>query len=140
MDLSEKVLKLTTVALGIKGKTLRLQGAEFHIGMCAVTCDGQSHAPKMTLELFLAEDMEPNPDCTCDTCIASRSMKGPISIIVSELLIKGRSAKLVLDSCGAAQDGFTAKVRNTATRRCDVGEGATMVLAVAHATAKSCRE
>ena len=141
MNLTEKVLQLTTIALGLKGKTIRLQGVELAIGMAMITNERPGgESPAMTLELLIPEDgPKPKDGCECEVCQTAQALSGGIAGLTSLLLTKGRAAKLVLDSCGSTEDGFTAKVRNTATRRCDVGEGCTMLIAVAHAAAKSAR-
>jgi hypothetical protein len=143
MNLAEKILKFTTVALGLKNKTLRIQGEEFRIAMCAVTNDNgpKDDLPALTIQLFFPDDVPAaKEDCTCEGCKVSQAMSPKISVKVAQLLTEGRTRNLILDSCGHATDGFTAKVRHTATRRCDVGEGKTLILAVAHATAKAIRE
>lgn len=143
MNLAEKILKLTTTALGLKGKVLRLQGEEFVVGIAAVTNDNgpREDLAALTLQLFFEEDgPKKDKDCNCQTCKITNAMTDKVALMTSALLVFGKTDRLILDSCGACDNGFTAKVRNTATRRCDVGEGTSMVLAVADATAKASRE
>lgn len=144
MDLTEKILKLTTLALGLRGKTIRLQGVELGLGVCMVVADGgpNGNLAAMRVEWVLAEDgPQSKPDCACAVCETGNVLAEPkLAFTVTSLLSNGRAEKLVLDSCAYSDGRFTAKVRNTASRRCDVGEGKSMILAVAHATAKASRE
>lgn len=92
----------------------------------------------MIVHLSLKEKVETcDADCDCHICQASRSLDTENCADVVNLLTKGRSETLILDSCSASDKGFHVKLRNLETRRCDVAEGPNFTIAIARAATKA---
>lgn len=134
----DDILKLTTIATSLKGNKLRLTGETTAIVTIAIHNDTPDHSARMLMELSLPDPEDPcETACDCKRCSDNLEVKSADPFRVYQLISAGRHKKLLMDSLAACEGGFAVKIRNTATRRCDVGEGSTIVLATARAVNKA---
>jgi hypothetical protein len=135
----EHTITLATIGITLRKKSIKLMGQTLKVGGVAVSSSSEEPSA-MILELLLPgtskEDACPNA-CECPSCQTEAAITSQNVRAVSELVLRGRSESLLLDSCTGEKAGFSVKLRNLETHVCDVATGHSFILAVARAATKA---
>ncbi len=129
------ITRLTALADKIHGASIRLCGEVVSVGQIALV--GRNGQFRLAMEIFI-EDPALNgkcPDCGSDHADCPKQLA---STAIAKLALEGNSGDFILDSTFRGENGrYTAKLQGTKSRHGYVGEGETLVDAIAAAVAKS---
>lgn len=133
---TDTITRLTTLADTIHGKRIRLGTELLRVGQLALV--GKDGNFRLAMEVFIDDGTGANnkcPDCGGDHSAHPAQLN---STALAKLALDGTSGDFLLDSSSRGESGrYTVKLQGTKSRRCFVGEGNTLLNAIAAAVAKS---